>query len=172
MTMCTRDFAGRPESAREARAWAARWLTACPSADDVVLLLSELVTNAALHSRSAGGTLRVRLSFVSGAWVRCEVRDDGPLFRDGEEPAAEPTSPVTKPGPLAEAGRGLWLVRELAPRSGADGKGLHWFVLPWRPGEPARIPEPRAPRPDATDMAGEGVYVRDLPGILDPAAGP
>lgn len=160
MTMCTRDFAGRPESAREARAWAARWLTGCPHADDVVLLLSELVTNAALHSRSAGGTLRVRLYIVAGAWVRCEVRDDGPpLFRDSTGAAAAAARAVTKPGPMAEAGRGLWLVRELAAESGADGKGLHWFVLPWRTGAPVRVPEPR-PEPAATDTTSEGMYER------------
>ena len=159
MTMCTNEFAGRPEAAREARAWAARWLTGCPAADDVVLLLSELVTNSALHSRSAGGTLRVGLFIVAGAWVRCEVRDGGPPFRDGNGPAAGQASPVTKPDPMAEAGRGLWLVRELAAESGADGKGLHWFVLPWQPGAPVRVPGPR-PEPAATDTASEGMYER------------
>jgi anti-sigma regulatory factor (Ser/Thr protein kinase) len=148
VTTCTHEFAGKPESAREARAWAAQRLDGCPNADDAVLLLSELVANAVRHSASRdGGVVRVRLSIAAGAWVRCEVRDEGPLTLTGSrdhEPLAEDAAPaVTEPGELAETGRGLWLVHELATRAGSNGRGLYWFTLPWHsrptagtPGQP------------------------------------
>ena len=136
MTTCSRTFPGRPESVAEARRWAARSLIGCPGVADVVLCLSELVTNAVTHSRSGvlrGGTVRVRISAAPGVWVRIEVRDDGP--------ASCPPAADTAAG-LACGGRGLYLVRELAGgHAGADGRGLYWARLPWIPGE-VPAPEP------------------------------
>jgi len=149
MTTCAKTFPGRPESAAAARRWAGHCLPGCPAAADVVLCVSELVTNSVTHSRSGlvpGGKVRVRIAAAPGVWVRIEVRDDGPAdwvaagFRDGNGAAGAAAVAVTEPGELAEGGRGLWLVRELAGgQAGAGGGGLYWARLPWTPGE---VPPP------------------------------
>jgi serine/threonine-protein kinase RsbW len=136
MTAWTQRFAGKPESAGAARAWAARHLAACPNADDVVLAVSELVTNSAIHSRSAAaGTIEVRMVIWPGQWVGVTVSDDGPAlpagFRDGTGAATTAPWPVTKPGPEKESGRGLWLCSELSAECEWNGRGLHWCRLPW-----------------------------------------
>lgn len=129
---CVMTFPGRPESARAARQWAKRCLAGCPSADEVMLAVTELVTNSVRHSRSGlrpGGMIRVRLSAAAGAWVRIEVRDDGPAATAAAAP---------DPGGLSEYGRGLQMVRALAGgETGADGRGLHWARLPWVPADAA-----------------------------------
>lgn len=134
MSTCSRTFPGRAESVAEARRWAARSLIGCPGVADVVLCLSELVTNAVTHSRSGvlrGGSVRVRISAAPGVWVRIEVRDDGPTSCP---------VPAVAEAELACGGRGLYLVRELAGgHAGADGRGLYWARLPWIPGE---VPPP------------------------------
>ena len=71
---------GRPESARAAREFAAGCLAGCPSCDDAVLCVDELVVNAVQHSRSGlpGGTIEVRIAVAAGEWLRVEVQDAGP----------------------------------------------------------------------------------------------
>lgn len=115
---------GRPESARAAREFAAGCLAGCPSSDDAVLCVDELVANAIQHSRSGlpGGTIEVRIAVAAGEWLRVEVKDAGPL---------SPAVPAQR-GPLDEHGRGLALVVSLAEVFGADG-GLRWFWMPWAP---------------------------------------
>jgi anti-sigma regulatory factor (Ser/Thr protein kinase) len=135
--VCELTLPGLLQSAGAARAWAARALASCPSHGDVVLALSEAVANSALHSRSAygAGPVRVRLTIADRAWVRCEVRDDGPVPGHGHD----------RPGPeraagLDEHGRGIPIVSAITHLAGTDGKGLHWCLLSWLP---VRIPEPR-----------------------------
>jgi anti-sigma regulatory factor (Ser/Thr protein kinase) len=127
-------FAGRPESAGEARRWLARHLAGFPAIEDAQLLVSEMVTNSLLHSRSRldGGKVRVRLVTSPGAFVRVEVRDDGPVPVTGRAAGAAAGEP-------AENGHGLVLVAELADSWGTDGRGLAWFRLDW-PAVPARQP--------------------------------
>jgi anti-sigma regulatory factor (Ser/Thr protein kinase) len=96
---------------------------------DVMLMTSELVTNAIRHGGAAGPDDRIRLRALRrGRRARIEVRDDGPGF------AAHP------PGPPAEGGMGLELVNRLANAWGTDRRGrttLVWFeVEPERPGAP------------------------------------
>jgi anti-sigma regulatory factor (Ser/Thr protein kinase) len=91
-----------------------------PSAviDDAELLVSELVTNAVLHARSAS---RVDVDRSDG-YVRVAVRDDSsepPLLRDN--------------GADSTTGRGLLLVERVArtwgvDRSSSRGKTV-WFEL-------------------------------------------
>ena len=94
------------------------------------MLVSELVTNSVLHSdsRLPGGTVTITVTAApAGALV--EVRDAGGM-----------SVPSPSPGPgddeLAEHGRGLQLVRDLAARWDYrhDGNGLvTWFELGGEP---------------------------------------
>ena len=74
----SRAFPASPEQIREARQFLAGILDACPTTDDAILCLSELVTNATIHSRSRepGGHFRVRAE-TRGSHVRVEVWDQG-----------------------------------------------------------------------------------------------
>ncbi len=65
---------------------------------DLVLMVSELVSNTIRHG---GGTGRLRLWTASGEIV-CEVTDDGPGIPHRPSPE--------RPQPNASGGRGLWLV--------------------------------------------------------------
>jgi anti-anti-sigma factor len=95
---------------------------------NLVLLTSELVTNAVVHPRSAGETpIGLRITTYEDG-VRVEVEDSG----DGFDPAA-PT-----PGD-GDRGRGLFLVDRCAAEWGARhaltdrGKRFRvWFELDWR----------------------------------------
>jgi phosphoserine phosphatase RsbU/P len=75
-------------------------------ADDIVLVASELVTNAA---REASDRVELRLWRTTAAVV-VEVSDDGEGF-------VPPPDAHVAPSPQAEAGRGLWLVQMLSDHS-------------------------------------------------------
>jgi anti-sigma regulatory factor (Ser/Thr protein kinase) len=78
--------------------------------DDVILLVSELVTNAVRHA-GAGPERPLRMQ-LSGAshWVRVAVADQGPGFAGHLEPP-----PGTESG-----GWGLFLVDQIADRWGVE----------------------------------------------------
>lgn len=87
------------------RAWEIPGDTCC----DAVLLVSELTSNAVLHS--GGGRVLCGLSLTDDErCLRLELHDEGP-------------APVTlrehRAGPCEESGRGLFLVQQLADRWGA-----------------------------------------------------
>src|SRR3954447_17397598 len=88
--------------------------------DTATLLISELVTNAVLHARSAPEVILV----AEGAMLRVEVYDQSPIL-----PARRHY------GLQAGTGRGIVLVEEMASEWGAEatrsGKVV-WFEL--RPG--------------------------------------
>src|SRR5260370_35690075 len=69
---------GAVRSIRQARRWLAALLAGHPVADDAVLCLSELATNASVHSRSRqpGGSYSIRTA-AGPAVVRVEVTDQG-----------------------------------------------------------------------------------------------
>jgi anti-sigma regulatory factor (Ser/Thr protein kinase) len=96
---------------------------------DVLLMTSELVTNAIRHGRARGTDDRILLRVLHhGRRARIEVRDSGPGFAVGPR------------GHAADGGLGLGLVDRLADAWGADRRGtttLVWFeVEPERPGTP------------------------------------
>ncbi len=69
-------FAGRPDQVRRARHQVARYLSGHPSADDAILIMSELASNAVLHSGSKTGFFTTRVEvFPDYVWV--EVEDLG-----------------------------------------------------------------------------------------------
>ena len=87
-----------------------------------MLCVSELATNAVLHSasRNPGGTFTVRAS-ISGDHIRIEVEDNGGAW--DEHPHRDSRS------------HGLDIVRELAADCGKDGSPLTgwvaWARLQW-----------------------------------------
>jgi len=95
---------------------------------NVVLLTSELVTNAVVHPRGVGdSTVGLRLT-IYGDRVRVEVEDCGEGF--------DRVAPVA---PDSERGRGLFLVDQFSERWGsgrvqteAGSRFRVWFELDWR----------------------------------------
>ena len=81
------------------------------------LLVTELVANSVRHAR--GTPIEVKV-IVDGDIVRTEVSDGG----DGFEP------PVPDSSPLKSSGWGLFLVRKMALRWGAEpATGTVWFEV-------------------------------------------
>ncbi|MEY9969137.1 anti-sigma regulatory factor (Ser/Thr protein kinase) [Streptacidiphilus sp. MAP12-16] len=123
------EFPGELPCVREARRHIAGLLRGSPfeaSLDDAVLLVSELVSNAVLHTRSGGAEGRFVVELAHpGEMVRIMVHDQG-----------SHRVPTMRPG-SGEGGRGLGLVDALADRWGAygghDGRCV-WFEL--------RMPKP------------------------------
>ncbi|MET7339137.1 ATP-binding protein [Nonomuraea sp. NPDC005650] len=104
-TACARSFVGIPATVSEARAWVREVLPkGCGRVDDVLLVVSELATNAVLHSASGapGGRYAVQLEVDPGAHsVGVTCIDMGPVL-------------VKASRPVGEGGHGLALVKELA----------------------------------------------------------
>jgi anti-sigma regulatory factor (Ser/Thr protein kinase) len=120
-------LAGSPESVSHAREYVkAKLGERHPALDDVVLLVSELVTNAVVHSDSKNdGTVTLALADHQEL-VHVDVVDAG----------AE-TAPHVGGDVLAEGGRGLMLVDLIAHRWNVheDGHGRTvWFEVKYRPG--------------------------------------
>jgi anti-sigma regulatory factor (Ser/Thr protein kinase) len=120
-----RVFLGSPSQVSDVRAFVAEVVTSCPVAEDVVLLASEVSTNAILHTASGrGGTFTVVVVPDIGH-VRVEVHDDG----------SDNAPDVRLPGVPEESWRGLDLVEKLATRwghlGGRDGRVV-WFEVQWQ----------------------------------------
>jgi anti-sigma regulatory factor (Ser/Thr protein kinase) len=115
---------GRPEHVCAARSFVEKCLgDASPATDVAVLLASETVTNAVLHSNSRrpGGTVTVTVVLVGGG-TRIEVTDEG----------SDLSTPVVKGHGCVSGGHGLFLVQTLADQWGyvRDELGTTvWFWL-------------------------------------------
>ena len=116
---------GRPEHVRDARSFVEKCLGEVnPVTDVAVLLASETVTNAVLHSNSRrpGGTVTNTVVLVAGG-TRIEVTDQG----------SDLSTPVVKGHGCVSGGHGLFLVQTLADQWGyvRDELGTTvWFFLP------------------------------------------
>ncbi|WP_281944642.1 ATP-binding protein [Streptomyces olivaceus] len=114
------DLAHHPRSCALARQWASgvltQWATAGEAADDVLLVVSELVTNAVQH---ACGPIRACLGLGAGGSLHVQVDDGGPA--------------VTAPAGHApdEHGRGLAIVECLAARHGQDEAPRPYRTRSW-----------------------------------------
>src|SRR6266516_7825619 len=75
------------------------------AADDVVLALHEVATNAELHGSRGGQPIQVVVQVTDG-WVEASVLDDGP-----QPPPGLPADAGS--GELRAFGRGLWLLHRL-----------------------------------------------------------
>lgn len=119
----TGHFARHADQTAAARSFVRRTLVDWDVAkvDDVVLMASELFTNAVLHG---DGDVEVVLS-LSGGHVRLEVADGGGVPVPSEVP---------RPTPDAITGRGLAIVDALADRwgNGSDpaGRTRVWIEIP------------------------------------------
>ena len=116
---------GRPEHVCAARSFAKKALgEAGPVTDAAVLLVSETVTNAVLHSNSRrrGGTVSITIIRVGGGTL-IEVTDDG----------SQASAPVVKGHGCVSGGHGLFLVQTLADQWGYvrddDAATTVWFWL-------------------------------------------
>jgi anti-sigma regulatory factor (Ser/Thr protein kinase) len=115
---------GRPEHVREARTFVAKALGDLhPGLDNAVLLTSELVTNAVMHSSSRcnGGTVTVTIADSAGG-VRIEVADAG----------SDLSSPVVRADVYASDGHGLFLVQMISDKWGYlrhENGTTVWFWL-------------------------------------------
>jgi anti-sigma regulatory factor (Ser/Thr protein kinase) len=115
---------GLPENVAKARAFVAEVLGPDhPCADVAVLLCSELVTNAVLHSNSRrhGGGVTVVVADLAES-VQVEVIDEG----------SASSIPVVKADVYVAEGHGLFLVENLADQWGYESEDAGttvWFRL-------------------------------------------
>ena len=112
----TGTFGGRAAEAGRVRREIAAYLQTCPAAADMVLIASELAANAIMHTRSRGGSFRVRCQLSAQA-ARIEVEDLGGPWRSrqpGDRPhGLDIITALTAPGewgtqPTATGGRIVW----------------------------------------------------------------
>ncbi|MFI1710685.1 ATP-binding protein [Streptomyces griseoruber] len=113
--LCERFFRRERRSVPDARRFAsetlAGWgLAGTERADDVLLCVSELVTNALLHGVPPGRQFLLFLRY-DGRALRIEVHDSGPGMPRVVEPEGE-------------GGRGLLLVASLSDDWGVRERGL------------------------------------------------
>ncbi|MEV7981196.1 ATP-binding protein [Streptomyces sp. NPDC086519] len=101
-----RTFRGDPQELRTARSWTRAALNGHPHSDDAALIVTELGTNAVVHTASGetAGTFHVTLT-VSELMTVIEVADAG-----GAKTAPE----IQQPSGNATHGRGLGIVATLA----------------------------------------------------------
>ena len=140
-----RVLPGVPESAAAARQVARQLLgDGHPAADTAMLLVSELVTNSVLHSKSGGpgGTVTVAIC-VGATSVLIQVRDDGG--------SSEPRLPTGQANVIADAaasaehGYGLLLVDALAETWGTistNASRVTWCRLAVGDARSAGQPDP------------------------------
>jgi anti-sigma regulatory factor (Ser/Thr protein kinase) len=119
-----RDYRGTIDQAQHVRADLKQVAAGCPVSDDLVLLASELSTNAILHSRSGhpDRTFTVRVTLYPGDYAWGEVVDQGGTWTADEVDE--------------EHGRGLAIVAAVAGDGnwGIDGSAASraaWFRLDW-----------------------------------------
>jgi anti-sigma regulatory factor (Ser/Thr protein kinase) len=120
-----RTFAGSPDEIQNVRYFVGQLTAGCPVTDDVVLLASELATNAVRHTASGqDGTFCVLVQAVAGC-VRVEVHDLG----------SDTAPAVRRSGSPAESGAGLVVVDMIADRWGFHGSQLGrvvWVEMDWQ----------------------------------------
>ena len=120
-----RTFAGSPEEIQQVRHFVRQVIAGCPVTDEVILLASEVATNAVRHTSSGrDGTFCVLVQAVDRS-VRVEVHDLG----SSTAPA------IRRSGSPEESGAGLVVVDRVADRWGFHGSQLGlvvWFEKDWQ----------------------------------------
>ena len=114
-------FTGTPSQVAHARHAVAGMLAGCPRADDAILIVSELASNAILHSHSKGQSFTVRAEAFPG-YLWLEVEDLGGPWNLHPRAAARPhgldvvealTGPDNWGVDGSERGRVVWCRLEL-----------------------------------------------------------
>jgi anti-sigma regulatory factor (Ser/Thr protein kinase) len=120
---CSRTFSARADQVGAARAFLRPLLAGCPLADDMLMICSELASNAVQHSASAqpGGLFTVRAEVREGDYAWIEVEDEGGRW--------------THQARSEERGRGLVVVDGVAAywdiRGDDTGRAVCAAVLRW-----------------------------------------
>ncbi|MEU7854429.1 ATP-binding protein [Nonomuraea sp. NPDC049141] len=95
----------------------------CRNIGDALLVTSELVTNAIVHSRSSEGWVRIGVVDIGDGLIDIEVLDEGA--------ATVPFPRIPDDG--KPCGRGLWLVDELSAKWGVrrtgDERSAVWALV-------------------------------------------
>jgi anti-sigma regulatory factor (Ser/Thr protein kinase) len=128
-----RVFPGLPLQLAQVRRFVARALDGCPVLDEAVLCVSELASNAIVHTRTGQGG-RFEVVVWRGPGSACvAVIDDGSETRPAPRRSA--------PGDLAESGHGLAVVQNLTAcwghhryQDGAWQGAVVWFRIDWSRG--------------------------------------
>ncbi|MEU2625491.1 ATP-binding protein [Kitasatospora sp. NPDC007106] len=164
-------FPGVPESVRAARRMVREALGPSAGAEDAALVVSELVTNAVVHSRSgAGGVLWVEVRRRHGT-VRVSVTDGGTA--DGPAPHGPPHPlPHRPPVDAGDFGRGLRIVDALAARWGSVGEAADGRRTVWAELAPARGGGPPERTAGPADPAGPAAPARPADDAPAPEAEP
>ena len=104
-----RTFPAAASQIRHARVFLTAVIPGHPLADDAALCLSDIATNAVMHSnsRQAGGTFTVRITHCP-SHLRVEVEDQGGPWTPSQEGDGR-------------RGRGLLIVTQLATAWGTSG---------------------------------------------------
>jgi transcriptional regulator with XRE-family HTH domain/anti-sigma regulatory factor (Ser/Thr protein kinase) len=127
----SRTFLATPDRVREARQFLTGILDGGPATDDAVLCLSELVTNACLHSDShePGGKYTVCAQLNDGT-LKVEVSDSGGPWTWSDYPDEQ-------------HGRGLLIVAQLAQAWGRTGDAASgwtvWYEIAWPLSQQAQL---------------------------------
>jgi anti-sigma regulatory factor (Ser/Thr protein kinase) len=139
-----RTFRGLPASVPEARRFVAGLLAGCPAREVLTTCVSELATNAIVHTASGqGGVFTVEVDLPRPGVARVAVTDEG----GPSLPSPGRLAPIADRGLMAEGGRGLALVAAYTSRWGytdAHPARTVWAEASWP--VPAPIPAP-APAP-------------------------
>lgn len=127
LTVWSRTFPATPAHVSHARRFLGTILNGHQRADDALLCLSELATNAVVHShsRQPGGSFTVR-AHRDHALLRVEVCDQGGPWHTAAQARAD-----------EQNGRGLLIVSNLVTRWGCEGHSQTgwnvWFEIQARP---------------------------------------
>jgi anti-sigma regulatory factor (Ser/Thr protein kinase) len=116
VTCFTAVYPGRPDQVQRARRAVARHLAGCAAADDAVLIVSELASNAVRHSASRGEFFTIRAELhadyvwveaedLGGLW-RCRQADDRPHGLDVVQALAGPDNWGVET--TSDGGRVVW----------------------------------------------------------------
>lgn len=160
-----RTYAGHPDQVRIVRAAVAGHLAGCSVADDAILIASEIVSNAIVHSASNGQFLTIRVSTGPGH-VQIECQDlGGPWHRkpaDDRPHGLNLVEALTGPGnwgteTTSDGDRIVWARLSLPRQASRNGGGQ-------MPGHVGSGPSVRL---DLEEVRGPLEYTRHLRMALD-----